>query len=63
MLLATQSGLSRRSAARYPAAMLELTKVNDIVNKAASAILKRQGGVRRVVSEPTLDSQGHEACT
>jgi len=41
--------------------MLELTKVNEVVKKAASAILKRPAGVRRVESEPTLDSQGDEA--
>ena len=51
----------RRGAGCYPAAMLEFTKVNEVVNKAASAILKRQAGAQRVVSEPTLDSQGHEA--
>jgi hypothetical protein len=32
--------------------MLELVKVNDIVNKAASATLKRRAGVQRVFSEP-----------
>jgi hypothetical protein len=41
--------------------MLELTKVNEVVKKAASAILKGPAGVRRVESEPTLDSQGDEA--
>jgi hypothetical protein len=41
--------------------MLELTKVNEVANKAASAILKGQAGVRSVVSEPALDSEGHEA--
>ena len=41
--------------------MLELTKVNEVVNKAASAVLRRQAGVQRVVSEPASDSQGHEA--
>jgi hypothetical protein len=40
--------------------MLELTKVNEVVNKAASAVLKRQAGVQRVVSEPASDSEGHE---
>jgi hypothetical protein len=41
--------------------MLELSKVNQVVKKAASAILKPPAGVRRVESEPTLDSQGDEA--
>jgi hypothetical protein len=41
--------------------MLELIKVNDVVNKAASATLKRQAGVQRVFSEPASDSEGHEA--
>jgi len=41
--------------------MLELAKINAIVNKAASAVLKRQASVTRVVSEPALDSQGQEA--
>lgn len=41
--------------------MLELVKVNDLVKKAASAVLRRPGVLRRVSSEPTLDSQGHEA--
>jgi hypothetical protein len=41
--------------------MLELTKVNEVVNKAASAVLRRQAGVQRVVSEPASDSQGREA--
>jgi hypothetical protein len=60
-VLLTHCGLLRRSAVCYPALMLELAKVNEVVNKAASAILKRQASVRRVVSEPALDSQGHEA--
>ncbi|HVC59380.1 MAG TPA: hypothetical protein VND19_03310 [Acetobacteraceae bacterium] len=41
--------------------MLELTKVSQVANKAASAILKRLAGVRSVVSEPASDSEGHEA--
>jgi hypothetical protein len=41
--------------------MLELAKVNDVVKKAASAVLKRRAGVQRVFSEPTSDSQGHDA--
>jgi len=41
--------------------MLAPAKVNEIVNKAASAVLKRQAGVQRVVSEPAVDSDGHEA--
>ena len=40
--------------------MLELAKVNEVVTRAASAVLKRPAGVRRVVSEPTLDSRGQE---
>lgn len=57
----SQSGLSRWGAACYPAAMLELAKVNDVVKKAASAVLKRRAGLQRVFSEPTSDSQGHDA--
>jgi hypothetical protein len=57
----TQSGLSRSDAACYPVGMLELSKVNEVVNKAASATLKRQAGVQRVFSEPASDSEGHEA--
>jgi hypothetical protein len=41
--------------------MLELAKVNDLVKKAASAVLKRRAGVDRVFSEPTADSEGHDA--
>ena len=41
--------------------MLELTKVNEVVKKAASAVLKRPAGVQRVDSEPTSDSDGQEA--
>jgi len=41
--------------------MLEIAKVNEVVKKAASAVLKRPAGVRRVDSEPASDSQGHEA--
>jgi hypothetical protein len=41
--------------------MLELAEVNELVNRAASAILKRQARVRRVDSEPASDSQGQEA--
>jgi hypothetical protein len=41
--------------------MLELRQVNEVVNKAASAILKRRAGVRRVFSERASDSEGHEA--
>jgi hypothetical protein len=41
--------------------MLELAKVNELINKAASAILKGPAGVTRVMSQPTSDSQGQEA--
>jgi hypothetical protein len=41
--------------------MLELAKVNDVVNRAAAATLKRQAGVQRVFSEPASDSEGIEA--
>ncbi len=41
--------------------MLELVKVNEVVKKAASAVLKRQARVRRVISERASDSQGLEA--
>lgn len=40
--------------------MLELTKVDEIVNKAASAILKAPAGVQRVISEPTAGWLGDE---
>jgi hypothetical protein len=41
--------------------MLELTRVNEVVKKAASASLKRPAGVQRVLSEPASDSEGQEA--
>jgi hypothetical protein len=41
--------------------MLELAKVNQVVQKEASAVLKRGAGVLRVDSEPTIDSWGHDA--
>lgn len=41
--------------------MRELTKVSEVANKAASAILTGRAGVRSVVSEPALDSEGHDA--
>jgi len=41
--------------------MLAPTKINELVNKAASAILKRPAGIQRVLSRPALDSEGHEA--
>jgi hypothetical protein len=41
--------------------MIELAKVNEVVKKAASAVLKRRAGVHRVFSEPAADSEGHEA--
>jgi hypothetical protein len=40
--------------------MLELKKVNEVVKKPASAVLKRQAGVQRVFSERAADSDGHE---
>jgi hypothetical protein len=55
-----RGSLSRRDAACYHAAMLAPAKVNEIVKKAASAVLKRQAGVQRVVSEPAVDSDGDE---
>jgi hypothetical protein len=41
--------------------MLELAKVNNVVNRAATATLKRQAGVQGVFSEPASDSEGIEA--
>ena len=41
--------------------MLKLAQVNGVVKKAASAALKRQAGVRNIISEAALDSEGHEA--
>ena len=41
--------------------MLDLTKIDEVVNKAASAILKKPAGIKRVVSESGVDSQGDEA--
>lgn len=41
--------------------MLDLSKVNQVVSKAASAMLKRPAGVKRVFSEPAADSEGQEA--
>src|ERR1700710_209900 len=52
-------GLSGRDAACYSAAMRELARVNNIVKKAASTVLKRH--LQRVFSERTADSQGQEA--
>jgi hypothetical protein len=60
-LVPTRRRLSRQSTACYAGAMLELAKVNDVVRRAASAVLKRRAGLQRVFSEPTSDSQGHEA--
>jgi len=54
-------GLSWWGRPCYPLSVLELAKVNEVVNKAASATLKRGIGIRRVDSEPTLDSEGQEA--
>ena len=56
-----QDILSWRDATCYLISMLELAKVNAVVNKAASAVLKQRAGVQRVLSEPESDSQGHEA--
>ena len=41
--------------------MLDLAKVNEVVNKAAAATIKSGAGIQRVDSEPTLDSEGREA--
>lgn len=41
--------------------MLELAEVNEVVNKAASTVLKRRTGVREVYSEPTAASDGRDA--
>ena len=42
--------------------MLKLDEVNDVVRKAASAILTRRAALlRRVFSEATSDSQGDDA--
>jgi len=40
--------------------MLTLSEVNQIAEKAAAAALKRVG-ISRVVTEPTVDSDGHDA--
>jgi hypothetical protein len=61
MLMAASSGLSWRGASCYLPAMLDPAEINRVVSKAASAILARLVGIQRVVSEPALDSQGHEA--
>jgi hypothetical protein len=42
------------------AEMLELSKVDQVVDKAAIAALKK-ARVSRVFSNPTVDSDGHEA--
>jgi hypothetical protein len=60
-LNSTLGGLSWLDAACYHAAMLDLIKINDVVNTAATATLKRQAGVQRVFSEPASDSEGNEA--
>jgi hypothetical protein len=57
----SHGGLSRLDEDCFPIAMLELIKVNDVVNKTATATLKRKAGVQRVFSEPASDSEGHEA--
>ncbi len=41
--------------------MLELSQVDEVVNKAVSAALKKQAGITHVISESTSDSQGDEA--
>jgi hypothetical protein len=46
-------------AACYLYGMLEPAKVDDIVKKVASTTLKRKAV--RVYSEPTADSDGHDA--
>jgi hypothetical protein len=40
--------------------MLTLSEVNQIAEKAAAAALKRVG-ISRVVTEPTVDSDGNDA--
>ena len=40
--------------------MLELAKVNDVVNKAASSVLQPQASVQRVLSKPAVDWTGDE---
>nr|WP_294514224.1 hypothetical protein [uncultured Rhodopila sp.] len=40
--------------------MLELTKVNEVVAGAASAVLRQRTDVRRVLSEPAVDGDGAE---
>ena len=40
--------------------MLNFSQIDEIVERAASAALRRVG-VRRVFSAPTTDSDGHEA--
>lgn len=41
--------------------MLKLSRVNEVVNKVASATIKSGAGIQRVDSEPTLDSEGKDA--
>src|SRR6266567_2057383 len=41
--------------------MLKLAKVNEVVNKVASATFRSGACIQRVESEPTLDSEGQEA--
>jgi hypothetical protein len=41
--------------------MLELAKIDRIVKKAASSILKGNAGIERVFNEPTADSRGADA--
>ena len=55
------AGLSWRGAICYRGAMLELTEINDLAYKAASAALHGQVGVLRVISEPMADSDGQDA--
>jgi hypothetical protein len=41
--------------------MLKLSRVNEVVNKVASATIKSGAGIQRADSEPTLDSEGKDA--
>jgi hypothetical protein len=60
-LAAGENGLSCPGEACYLTDMLELTKVNDVVKRAAAAVLKPKAGVKRVFSERAADSDGQEA--
>jgi hypothetical protein len=41
--------------------MLKLSRVNEVVNKVASATFKGGASIQRVDSEPTVDSEGKDA--